>query len=357
MQTTSIFSNTQNTIHDYFEACLHQQRQFQTWKTENISAYLSYKKQAVETDSIFFCGNKPQESSPKNLVDVLLKKKSLTNYGGYIASIRGKTILINPGKQFLHHFHNAGFHIWDIDCILVTDTSEEFYEDLLDIHACNTAINNMLKTWNLPPHVISYYLHEEVYSHLAGKIKPFSREEISCVHSLSLFSSTIESVELFPQLFLEYQESLEKTIHVRLTSEKEILFGYTSRPSFDEKDAVFFSPCMLCCFGLHSITSESYLEPSLATFWDNCKSATIVLSEIDLSEGDIRLETLQMIQATASSEAKTILLAERNLNINLSRMMMNGPGLIKPLPMSSCKTIRKDGLYGPLLYLDASSIA
>ena len=386
---------TSEPVHRSIEAINRQRRQFSAAKTANLSAYLERQRTSIAAPRLVVLNGwsnrrwqSPTDTIPSQLLHHLIKENnaSLVRCGGYWIRLGGVGIVINPGRWFLERFHAAGLHIWDIDHVIVTDGKETAYSDLERLWTFNAEINTLLKEWKLDPHVISYWLHATAFEHNAPIIRPIFRQEMATVHRLGTFHdmSAFETVKINDYLSFDYSSASPTTyapspLMIRLRTEQpqesetppaQILrnhsVGFLSQAPWAEDQNAFLSSCQTVILGIgevsfEEITGQSRPTASLGTagitnILDNPTTRLAIISEQGLSEGDIRIESLQYLRDELKLPSTVILPAEEGITIDLETLHMTARGLDTPTSVRSIRAVRSAGPFSQLTFLDELSI-
>lgn len=367
------------------EAINRQRRQFSAMRTASLSRYLERPRSTCTTPRLVVLNGwsdastpSPETQLPTQLLHHLLKEnnESIVRCGGYWVHLGGLGIVVNPGKYFLERFHRAGLHIWDIDHVVITDGKEAAAYDLERLWTCNKEINNLLKEWQLSPHVISYWLHPTAFERCAPAMRPHFRLERSTVHRLETFHdiSAYETIDLHEKLALDYSSTAPTSgglspLMIRFRSPQDNdqpSLGFLSQAPWDEAQNAFFSSCQTVVLGIGETSFEEIA--SLATntsslgysgvvkILDNETTRVAIIAEQGFSEGDIRIESLRRLREELPIPAATVLPAEEGVTIYLDSLHMTAPGLETPTPIRTVRTVRSKGAFSRLLFLDEGSV-
>jgi hypothetical protein len=288
----------------------------------------------------------------------------------------GLGIVINPGRWFLERFHKAGLHIWDIDHVIITDGKETASFDLERLWTFNREINSLLKEWQLSPHVISYWLHPSAFERRAPAMRPLFRQERSTVHRLETFHdiSAFETIELNEKIAFDYSSTaptsgLLSPLMIRLRPLQEnnrSSLGFLSQAPWHEAQNAFLSNCQTVVLGIGETSFEEIasLSPNTASLGysgvvkllENDTSRLAIIAEQGFSEGDIRIESLKRLREELRLTTTIIIPAEEGATIYLDSLHMTAPGLDTPTPIHSIKTMRSEGSFSRLAFLDEASV-
>lgn len=139
----------------------------------------------------------------------LMPEKYQKTTGGFYLRMQGKGIVVNPGWDFLKHFHDAGFFVQDIDVVVVTSSAEDNFGDVDGIYRLNYELNLMSSDL----HVIRYYIHQNAYQKIVSQLRPHFKQERHTIHSLEFYldSPDMESIALDEDLNLHYFPCQQRT--------------------------------------------------------------------------------------------------------------------------------------------------
>lgn len=355
------------------EALNRQRRTFSSMRTSNLSTYLERQKQKCVTPALVTLHGWGDVLSNKEHSSILLpyhllhnNHDTITRSGGYWLRLGGLGIAINPGKDFLERFHTAGFHIWDIDHVIVTDGNESTSLDVDRIWTFNKKINTLLKEWNLTPHVISYWLHPRSFERYAPLMRPSCREEMACIQRLDTFPdiSPFETVDISPKVSLDFCTTHHQIMLRIRSNEEQVSCGCLFQAPFEAFQKEFLSECSVLLLGMGTTSFEeiSSLEPNntalgYAGVFNITKAASArlaIISEQGFSDGDIRIEALKQLRKEVP--ALTILPAEIGATYYLDTLSMIGPGLETATPVDAVRSMRSHGPFSRLTFLDEGSI-
>lgn len=353
------------------EAITRQRRAFSAIRTATLSTYLERQKQKASTPTLVSLsgwGDRLARKETVHLPYVLVPDavSTIMRSGGYWLRLGGVGTVINPGLGFLDRFHEAGFHIWDIDHVIVTDSQKSASLDLEPLWNFNKEINSLLKEWQLNPHIISYWLHPEAFERYAGLLHPSSREERHSIQRLQPFpeQNLFETVEFSPKVHLDFCATRNHTM-VRLRSEEEqVSVGCLFHAPYEPFQTEFLSSCTAILVGIGDSTYEeiSTLEPSqkmlgyagVAKILKGSSARLAIISEQDFSAGDTRIESLKTLRNEIPS--LPILPTEIGAMYHLDSLSMSGPGLHSIVPIGAIRSMRSRGPFSDLTFLDEGSI-
>jgi hypothetical protein len=366
------------------EAINRQRRHFSAMRTANLSRYLERERSPCATPRLVVLNgwsdtSRPSPSDPLHpqLLHHLLKEnnESIVRCGGYWVQLGGLGIVINPGRWFLERFHRAGLHIWDIDHVIITDGNETASFDLERLWTFNREINSLLKEWQLSPHVISYWLHPSAFERCAPAMRPLFRQERATVHRLETFHdiSAFETIELNDKIAFDYSSTAPASdilspLMIRLRPVQEnshASLGFLSQAPWQEAQNAFLSSCQTVILGIGETSFEEIasLSPNTTSLGysgvvkilDNETTRLAIIAEQGFSEGDIRIESLKRLREELCLPT-TVIPAEEGATIYLESLHMTAHGLDTPTPIHSVKTMRSEGSFSRLTFLDEASV-
>jgi len=353
-----------------------QRRLFSTFKTDGLSNYLEREKKSVATDRIVTLNgwsntyHNTYSHMPLQLLHLLLpnQTETISRSGGYWLQIGGVGVAVNPGTGFLERMHKAGYHVWDIDHIIVTDGEMASSSEIEKIYSFNKEINSLLQQWELDSHIISYYLHPTAYEQYATRLRPTIRKEVSTVHCLETFSQSPETVDLNEFVSFDFcaatpSPSSSLMLRIRRHKENQELnrIGFLTNSPSHESQVDFFTNCQTLILG---IGKASFDDPGQSLGYlgviqlidREIPPRTVILSEQDFSEGDTRLEALHYIHEQTSTNPSSLLPAEEGLTLHLDTLQVTTPSLQTPTPVHAIKIIRSKGPFSRLTFLDEYGI-
>jgi hypothetical protein len=358
------------------DAINRQRRMFASMRTKSLSTYLERQKQSTVTPTLVMLNGWGDSMVPvhkDHMPGHLLKESNdkRIRSGGYWLALGGAGIIINPGKDFLERFHAQGLHIWDIDHVIVTDGNENASSDIERIWTFNKEINALLREWQLTPHVISYWLQPQAFERSAPTMRPIFREERATVQRLETFPdiSSFETVELCPTVSLDFcsatQSKASSSLMIRIKSNEENL-GFLSQTSFEPLQTDFLSACSTLILGMGNTSFEEMtsLEPSKTTLGysgvfnilQGASAHLALISEHGFSEGDIRIESLKHLRKELANKPITILPAEEGVRCFLDSLSMTASSLHTATAVSSVRSMRSNGPFSRLQFIDEGSI-
>ncbi len=305
-----------------------------------------------------------------------LTEHSRTTSGGFYLRWNGKGIAINPGTNFLDHFHSRGLTVRDIDYVIVSQEASDSYADISEIYALNGQLNKI----DNQIHIIHYYLIPSVYQKLHPILKPHSKQERNTVHELDLFADTAEAekIELTPEIELHYfslsnesQTASSLPLRFELKREHSLLrFGYVSKTAWTPLLSHHLGFCDVLLLGFGNTSEEDYQEQkhnedSLGYYGsysllEDIRPKLLLSTEYGGKEGDIRLEIAERLRRDfmhhyPSVKAPVVLPGDLGLLIDLHKLAIQGSLTQELLDPSNVTIIRSSEAYGPLYYLSPNN--
>lgn len=360
---------------------------------ENITQYLeTHKKQSTcQNNCLYLLHGRPSGNSD---TQSLLLEKNRRTTGGYYLRWNNKGIVINPGSNFLTHFHHQGLHIRDIDAIIVTSSQQEMYVDIKDIYELNYQIN---KVGTAAPHIIHYYLNPLAHQTLSTILKPNFKQERNTIHRLETFqdSPDAEKIDIAENIVLHYFPSMQTKqqtlrngkedrvsqpshlgmrldLHTRISAheKKTTSLGYVSGISWSPLLAHSLGACDILIAGFGSTNSNDfnklrYNEDCLGYFGcysllEEVHPQLFVCSEFNGSEGDIRLDIVKLMRheygkAYPNMQKKPIVLpADSNLFIQLNTLNVFCSLTKESVPADNIRVAKSSVNFGALQFLSPS---
>ena len=374
---------------------------FEATQKEHVGRYL--KENSANRNrqdfALFYLNGWPSGLSDKNAfpLPILLTEQTRKSRGGIFIRWNGKGIAINPGENFLQHFHAQGLHIYDIDYVIVTGSKPSSYAEVQELYDINYELNKVSPSL----HVIHYYFCHQAYQELSRVLKPHFKQERETLHSLEIFldSPDIEKVELAEGILLQYfSTSSRDTISSRnthkddrndknnaelgikldlktLSADKEekssLRIGYIGQCPWNPLQAHHLGHCdlLMTHFGnasTNDINKISYQSDCLGyhgtyTLLEEVAPKLLLCGEFSGREGDIRLEVCQKIRQdyqaqmrTSQRDITTILPADAGFCMNLKELKIKcsiSDDWIAPGEVQVTKT---SDSFGKLIYLAPS---
>lgn len=358
----------------------HQKRQ-----EEKIAAYIDASRNKITADHTLTMLNGWDLANNTNadLSHMLQDEKRQSTSGGIFLRWNGVGVALNPGRNFLKNFHDAGHHIEEIDCVVVSRDQNDHYCDIEAIYDLNYRINSSRGDEKL--HVIHYYLSPQSYRDTSAKLKPNFKQERHTVHCLELFidSPEVEKVELSSTMTLNYflscspellnksgrSNSSRTSLGLRIDCKNSeggttSSIGYVSGTPWSPTLAQNLGRCDILIAGFDNSGPSDYgkvkyNDDSLGYFgtYSLMEEATprILLSaEFGGREGDIRVEVAKKMRqeyAYSNSQGTVVLPADNGLDVDLKALQIRCSAtgcLVEP---SKIRVIKTRDAFGKLQYL------
>lgn len=304
---------------------------------------------------------------------------SCHNHGGYYLRWQGTGVVINPGKDFLRHFHRQGLHLHDIDSVVVTSSNPDCYTDIKALYDFNSRLNRHQNQI----HPIQYYLNRQAYQVLAPQLKPTFKQEAGSLHSLELYvdSPDSESVSLSSAITMHYfltsgQEAQRSRAQMGIwfdlqtpgqVTRKSRRLGYVSGTPWSPMLSNHLAGCDILLAGMENscpadCQRQKYNEDSLG-YHGICSLVEEIVPKLMLCcefggrEGDIRLELVQKLRQEVAATKKCVVLAcDNGLKVDLETLevlcSITG-GRVDPSAVRVSKTADR---FGAVRYLSPSCI-
>lgn len=330
--------------------------------------------------------------------ELLLTQKDRRTSGGYYIRWNGKGIVINPGVNFLEHFHHQGLHIRDIDYVIVTNANPDTYADIKEIYELNYQLNNA----SAELQIIHYYLSQKAYQTLSPALKPNFKQERDTVRCLELFldSPEVEKLELFDGVALHYfpiagqsaplndlmpkgdkSAPIPASLGIRLDlrsneqgqENKTVRLGYISGAAWSPLLAHHLGTCdvLIAGFGSTNVNDYSklkYNDSSLGYFGsysllEEVHPQLFLSSEFNGNQGDIRIEVIKLMRqeyAHAYPQARQIpalLPADPTLFVDLQTLNIQCSITKAPIIPSQVRIVKSQASFGNLRYLSPGCCA
>lgn len=334
---------------------------FHGWKGHNETQ--QNIPSALETSSLFF------------------GDMSLKSSGGFYLRWNNMGIVINPGKTFLYHFHQAGLHIKDIDIVIVTREDPSAYADIEEIYNLNSRLNRA----SGEQQIINYYLNQKAYRELSTWLKPHSKLERNAIHSLELFAESpeIEQVKLGEGILLHYfttQPHFSSTSHsfrhqlaqsnlgIRLKLSKShanetssVTLGYVSGVSWSPFMGHHLAKCDILLAGIGDTNQNDYNKVvhlndclgyyGICSLLEDTLPKLLICTEFGSREGDLRLELIKKMRAEYADKSTIILPADIGMCMDLKTLAIRCSMTHQYVRPDLIKIIRTSGLFGLMHYL------
>lgn len=367
----------------------HRVKSFQKHLAKQIADYVQVARKRTHTaDNCLFVLNGWEYNSSAPTNPTLVPEKKRKTCGGYYMRWQGKGIVINPGTDFLAHFHRQGLHVTDIDCVIVTQDNPDTYCDIEAIYNLNYQLNANSSSNEL--HIIQYYLNQHAHQNIAAQLKPNFKQERNTVHSLTLFvdSPDIEKMDLFPEICLHYfhtslpdanrtqqgKEESHPCLGIRLECkgpENRIAstIGYISGIPWSPLLAHNLGRCDLLITGFDNTCASDYGK---VQYNDECLGyfgtyslveevapRLLLCCEFGGREGDIRLEIVKKMRqeyAYSHHQGTVILPGDTGLYLDLRALQVRCSISKKLVDPSQIRIARTNEAFGKLEYLAPSCI-
>ncbi len=381
------------------QALEHQIKSFQLSQTEAIHNYLELaKSRPKQHDFSFHYLNgwpySPVPPTPYNQ-QILLTETSRRATGGLFIRWNGKGIAINPGPSFLHHFHQQGLHIRDINFIVVTGDQRDCYADVKEIYDLNYQLNKASPELQ----IIHYYFNQKAFQDLSHYLKPHFKQERNTLHCLELFvdSPDVEKIDLAEGITLHYFSTSSRDAYIHQESKEErsgrlftnfgirldlkassqassernsVKIGYLAHTAWNPLLAHHLGHCdlLITAFGNtnpNDYNKISYNQDSLGyygiyTLMEEVLPRLLLCGEFEGREGDIRVEAAQKLRIEYSKSsaliknAPAVLPADIGLLIDLLTFHIQCSVSDEWVDPSQVKVVKTARAFGQLEYLSPS---
>lgn len=370
---------------------------FQRDHTESLCNYMdwSHRRLPVEDNCLLVLNGWDYTGLGSSHSCQLPASSSRRTTGGYFLRWRRKGIVINPGPQFLDNFHNHGYHIRDIDFVIVTRDSLEAHADIKSIYDLNYRVNKMDPN-NL--HIINYYLNQQSHRDISMVLKPHFKQERNTLHCLELYmdSPDLECLDLCGEVSLSYfppttpevqgqgrteaqfrgqacvgirlQLKAEEGVRASVGQKNAISVGYVSGTCYSPLLAHHLSGCDILLTGFETTSVDDYSKlkynpDSLGFFGtqtlvEEVSPPLLISCEFGGREGDIRVEAIKKLrqERLSNSKCNTVALpGDTGLLVSLESLKVRcsvNNSFTDPCHVHVAKT--RDS-YGKLQYLSPSS--
>lgn len=371
-------------------------KQFEQRKANLLDSYaqLAVKRAHSSEDCLYVLhgwGSQGKENSTlsPDYLRQLMPEAHLKTEGGFYLRWQGLGIAINPGNSFLQQFQAEGLHIQDIDCILVTHPSVQYWQDVQRLYDLNAQFNSVRPQEQL--HVIRYYLQEQAYRQLSPVLKPLYKQERHNVHHLELFvdSPTVEKVELSPGVALHYflapatkvqgvhgeEKIAPACLGLRLELMKGELspglsLGYLSGMPWSKHLGDLLGKCDVLMVGFGNTSAEDYGKVRYNTddlgylgtysLMEEIAPRLLLCCEFGGREGDIRLDVVKKMRqeyAYGRHQGTVILPGDSGFVLDLRSLHARCSVTRRFVDPSQLKVANTKEIFGQLLYLSSSSVA
>ncbi len=382
------------------EALDQQRRAFSQLKTELLSRYLQSERSEKKNSTLLIlngwgdysdlfletmngaklgsAGFNSAKLATRSIAPLVNKKHDISLEGGYFFHLNGNGIVLNPGPGFLARFHSEGRHLWDIHHVIVTNSSPLTSHDIYEIYSLNKELNAQLRSYELPPHVIRFYLHPDAFKTYAPLLKPSLRQERGSVTALEIFqdSQGVEELALSDSVTLAYCNSNHDIHHslsiklITLEGDRQIRIGYASQSEATPDISSFLSDCDVVIVGVGDVQFEEIAKmqkrQECPGYVGTCeiikelqKAKLVIISEQSMLEGDIRLELVRQIRIDTASKANaipSIFPSEIGIEVELEASTLSTPFGLSNTPLDQVRVVRTRGQFSRLAFINQSSI-
>ena len=323
---------------------------------------------------------KSAEEAPEDFMLSMLYSGSHHSSGGFYLRWQGRGIAINPGKNFMVNFHQAGLNINDIDFVIVTNGNPNDYVDVQKIYNLTHQINQKVEG-NV--HLINYYISQQVYQELSNILKPHTKQEQHTVHKLELFADSPEGehLNLSHNIKLHYFAvdklnmddfstsplgiSLELIPTERLNinedhtlSSASLNIGFIPNLSQSFLTHHQLRKCELLITRIHSTVEDNVRiftesqQNAIRSFVEKCHCRLILCTEFDAYEGDLRLEIARkMREESLLKTSSTILPIEIGLFVDLATLRIKCDFTHTLVDPSNIRVVHSSGPFSQLEYI------
>ena len=380
---------------------------FEKTRSELIKGYMEQgHKRSVLHDNFLYILNGWNSTSPHYFSDkkgssslpLLFSEQLRKASGGFYLRWNGKGIVINPGANFLEHFHRCGLHIRDIDHVIATRHTKETYADLKGIYDLNYQLNAS----STDLHIIHYYLHHQAFQEIGRTLKPNFKQERHTIHSLELYLDSPESekIEIETGIHLCYfatsssrsyvsqnfsQEDriskLPSSLGIRLElkpmtkttyAKENIQIGYVSGTAWSPQLSNYLNNCDILISGFENTNADDFKK---VKYQDDCLGyygtyslleevapRLLLCCEFGNSNGDIRIEAIKKLrqeyaaQNRVKKQSSLVLPGDVGLYIDLKTVLIQcsvSKTLVDP---SLIKVVKPAEAFGQLQYLSPACI-
>lgn len=314
-----------------------------------------------------------------------LTEQSRKATGGIFMRWNGKGIAINPGANFLKHFHAQGLHIRDLDYVIVTSDHPECYSDIKAIYELNYQINKASRDLQ----ILHYFLNQKAFQALSSVLKPHFKQERNNLHSLELFldSPEVEKIEIDPGIVLHYFQAASREafptgqnekgghtqnglgIRLDLSDSKERMqIGYIAHSCWTSLMAHHLGSCDLLITGFGNTGAQDYQKLAYnsdslgyfgtCTLLEEVAPRLVLCGEFGGREGDIRLEVIQKLRGeNVQSKVRSIILpADLGLILNLRSLYVRCTVSGAWIEAAQVNVVKTSQAFGPLAYLAKSYV-
>jgi len=375
-----------------FEA---QRKEFHAEKNAFFSDYMKLYETAPKENALYVFNGIHAEKifSFESIQDFFSSESFNPHNGGYFLVFENKGIAINPGKSFIKRLTEQGFHIWNIDLVIVTSSLSACSEDLQDIYKMNRALNENLVSCDAPAHVIQYVLHPVVFSKNSIELAPIFRHESHTVHSMHVFkeSNYEDTKQLIQDISINYKASFSTQsidqdtgflLKLDLKGKKEnltigfVLGSAHYSQDFEKNASSFFSSCKTLVLGIGDLHFEDIekvkmqerdlgyyrIETLLHSLlqMDTCHLSYVFLSEFGIECGDNRLEIIRKlcIELQSAPRDLCILPVETGFTTNLQagKFFIDLEEKKQLVPCAKIRVLRNASPFGKLTFISENDV-
>lgn len=320
-------------------------------------------------------------SSPLETPSLFLGDMPLKSTGGFYLRWNNMGIVINPGKTFLFHFHQAGLHIKDIDIVIVTREDASAYADIEEIYNLNSRLNRA----SGEQQIIHYYLNQKAYRELSTLLKPHSKLERNAIHCLELFAESpeTEQIKIGEGILLHYfmtqppfslsspsyrHQLAQSNLGIRLELSKShanensnITLGYVSGVSWSPFMGHHLAKCDILLAGIGDTNQNDYNKVvhlndclgyyGICSLLEDTLPKVLICTEFGSREGDLRLELVKKMRAEYGSKSTIILPADIGMCMDLRTLGIKCSMTQQYIRPDLIKIVRTSGLFGLMIYL------
>ncbi len=282
-----------------------------------------------------------------------------------------KGIVINPGRRFLDHFHEASYLVQDVDYVIVTKCNPESYQDLLSIYLLNERLNELCPS----RHKIRYYINSKVFQEVSSLLQPQYKEERHMVHPLEIFvdSSDVETLPLDDGIVLKYfsacpearDSKKRNTLGITLELDKKqapLKLGYVSGCPWSPLLAPHLEGCQVLLAGVGYTTEDDFKQNKylsdclgyhgLLSLLKTLSPEILICLEFSGHKGDLRLELVNQIRHVCHNEKSTASFAgDLGLYLDLQLMQIRCNATKNLFPPQEIFTAQMQDSYSQLQYL------
>jgi tetratricopeptide (TPR) repeat protein len=346
---------------------------FQKSQGERLMSYLhdSKSKQAKADNHLFMLNGWPN----KHLNQLTLGKSS----SGFFIRWNNKGIAVNPGSNFMDHFHEQGLCIRDIDFVIQTNSDPDCYNAIKDIYSLNSQLNKI----NPELQIIHYYLCHKAYQELSMVLKPNFKQERNSLHQLEIFmdSPETEAIELTQGITLNYfgmqeiaNNSLAIPLGIRLdlrNSHQTTRVGYLSGTKWNPLLSHHMGTCEVLITGFGNTCSSDYSrlkynEDCLGYYgcyslMEEINPTVMICTEFGGREGDIRIEAARKLRCDYHNlhpntrQRPVVLPGDQGLKIDLKNLFVQCTLTNENMEAEETRVVRTCDNYGNLHYLSSSN--